>query len=188
MILIINNIIYLSDLSHCLCRIRNITCSKIDSIMKPEIIALAIVLAITSSGCGNRTDETEHNHSAVSEHENHSHAETGDQNIVSLNNGEKWEANIETSDGMNNMINLIKNFPADTTSDNCRITKEKLNVEYASIIEKCTMTGEAHNQLHKFLVPLNNYINELDGGDIENCRKNLERINDHLAEYYVYFH
>lgn len=157
--------------------------------MKSKIIALSIVLALTTSGCDNKAGEKEHDHSttAVTDHENHSQSGMDHHNTVSLNNGDKWEANKETTEGMNNMMNLIKNFPVDATGEDCLNMKEKLNAEYATIIEKCTMTGDSHNQLHNFLVPLSNYINELEAADLAECRKNLELINDHLTEYSNYF-
>ncbi len=78
---------------------------------------------------------------------------------VSLDNGKKWVANPETTEGIEKMKMLTREavaanrLPAKFVSG--------LEQEFRTIFEKCTMTGEAHEQLHHYLVPLKKQLEKL---------------------------
>jgi len=59
--------------------------------------------------------------------------------------------------------------------------------EFNEIFKLCTMTGEAHNQLHNYLHPLKGLIDEVGSSDIETCRNSFDKLQKHLNEYSVYF-
>ncbi len=87
-----------------------------------------------------------------------------------LNNGKKWAANTATVEGINNMIAILsKEF------DEERIVYyvsngEKLEIEFTKIIKNCTMKNDAHAQLHLYLMPLKQKINELkDCSSLDGC-------------------
>lgn len=153
--------------------------------MNFKIVAIIIAVFIIAS-CQRQAEENTHDHSMPSTHEEHSHANVLNHKFnITLNDGEKWMANMETTEGIKSMMNLVNEHPSDTSISDCGLVKEKLTTEYALIIEKCTMTGKAHEQLHNFLVPLSNYINEIpaDGS----CEEQLELIKSHLLQYSNYF-
>jgi hypothetical protein len=108
-------------------------------------------------------------------------------NGVSLNDGKKWKANAETTEGINKMTGYINALPAEPSLENYHSLKTALETEFNLIIEKCTMTGEAHEQLHHYLIPLRESIEHLGSEDISKCRSSLDAINSHLGEYASYF-
>jgi hypothetical protein len=78
---------------------------------------------------------------------------------VSLNEGQLWEANAETTQGIKNMQQLITDYS--TESGNSEELISNLKAEFSMIFKKCTMTGEAHEQLHNYLIPLKTKIDGL---------------------------
>jgi hypothetical protein len=49
------------------------------------------------------------------------------------------------------------------------------------------MTGEAHNQLHHFLIPIKNNFKMLASTNLDECKKAYAELNDHLLIYSDYF-
>jgi hypothetical protein len=106
---------------------------------------------------------------------------------IQLNNGIKWNANIETTQGVNMMLEEIKKSSPKTVQEYVSLAN-KLNTEKNMIVEKCTMKGESHDNLHIFLHPLIEKINHLqkvttmkDGMEITNS------IIENLEAYTYYF-
>ncbi|HJW30594.1 MAG TPA: hypothetical protein VJ508_15280, partial [Saprospiraceae bacterium] len=81
---------------------------------------------------------------------------------VQLNNGSKWTANPETTSGINNMIQLVNAFPGSPSPADYATLREKLIGELNLILQRCTMTGEAHTQLHNYIIPLKDKIGMLN--------------------------
>ena len=100
---------------------------------------------------------------------------------VMLNNGKLWEANPETTEGIKNMQKIISERKQEATG---AVLKEALENEFQMIFEKCTMTGEAHNQLHNYLLPLKMKLNQLDGTNDDQV---ISEIDAYLKEYSNYF-
>lgn len=106
---------------------------------------------------------------------------------VTFNNGGKWSANPETTAGIDRMRSLISGFT--TVKDPSTHPKliADLEREYADIIKNCTMTGEAHNQLHKFLAPITKMMEPLKAGDPKVVNDALIKLDNHLKTYSAYF-
>jgi hypothetical protein len=77
-----------------------------------------------------------------------------------LNNGNKWQSNPETTEGIHKMQAFTDEYLRKGSTDN-KILSEKLEKEFTVIIQKCTMSGMAHDQLHLFLLPLKAKIDNL---------------------------
>ncbi|GAB1446914.1 MAG: hypothetical protein KF860_14635 [Cyclobacteriaceae bacterium] len=102
---------------------------------------------------------------------------------VQLDNGNKWMANIETTQGIQNMAQMVDVALADPASSAAPL-KENLLLEFTDILNKCTMTGESHEQLHNYLLPLKDQIENLDETD-KNAA--LGEIKSYLSTYKNYF-
>jgi len=61
--------------------------------------------------------------------------------------------------------------------------KSDLEKEYNLIFKNCTMTGAAHDQLHNYLMPLKEIIDQLD----EPQPETILLLDDHLQMYFEYF-
>ena len=95
--------------------------------------------------------------------------------------GNRWIANPETTTGIANMSAILQAF--DLASGNADTLKAALEDEFGLIFERCTMEGEAHNQLHNYLIPIHHALREFDG----NAAHDREAMATHLATYMTFF-
>ncbi len=102
---------------------------------------------------------------------------------VQLNAGEKWTANQETTQGINNMVKIVE---GGLESEDPKMPKLKgaLEQELKTIYAKCTMTGTAHDQLHNYLLPLKEKIDKV--AESEN-KIILIELQSYLSVYPNYF-
>ena len=98
---------------------------------------------------------------------------------VQLNDGAKWQANAETTQGIANMVSLVT-IAQQANSPNIAQLQRQLQEEFTMIFQKCSMKGEAHNQLHNFLHPLKGHIDNVSF-------KNLNELAEYLDGYQRYF-
>ncbi|GGW41278.1 hypothetical protein [Arenibacter certesii] len=106
---------------------------------------------------------------------------------IQLNSGNKWEANIETTEGVENMLELIKENNYKSVGDYHQLAS-KLNDEKNYVVKECTMTGPSHDNLHVFLHPLIKKIDALGNvNSVENGKVTIKSIKENLDGYYTYF-
>ena len=106
---------------------------------------------------------------------------------MALNNGAKWEANLETTSGVANMAKLIAERKTISLGD-YRNLGDSLNDVKNTLVKECTMTGASHDNLHIFLHPLIQKIELLQKtGSAETGAQIKESIAGHLNAYYIYF-
>jgi hypothetical protein len=106
---------------------------------------------------------------------------------LSLNNGKLWTANIETTDGVDNMIALMNSFTEKESAASYARLTENLTSEFTTIFQKCTMKGESHNQLHNFLIPIKDIFPELSSNNLDISKEAFAKLNSHLGIYKNYF-
>lgn len=145
-----------------------------------KIKLVLFLLAIVSIGSckKNKEDQTskEANEiNSVSEKNTETAAEVG------LNKGQLWVANPETTDGITTLQKIILESGEE---ESALILKEKLKSEFAMIFKKCTMKGEAHNQLHNYLIPLKLKIDNLEDSNKAEIKKEIQA---HLEQYKLFF-
>jgi hypothetical protein len=108
---------------------------------------------------------------------------------VQLDDGKKWKANVETSQGVNKMMASVKK----TTAKKIKVLEDyrqlgaSLQKDFNGIFQNCTMTGEAHDQLHNFLLPMVDMVKTFEQKDLAACEATLPLIKQHLGSYYDYF-
>ncbi len=108
-------------------------------------------------------------------------------NEISLNNGSKWEANSETTEGVNNMLQAINKVNPNTIQEFQELGA-KLNDEKNYIVKKCTMKGASHDNLHVFLYPLIKKIDSLIEVTSETEGSKITTdIETHLEAYQRFF-
>lgn len=161
--------------------------------MKPSTMFkshfLLIITAILWTSCSNRFDNNgETNHSATDTISlvEHDHAQHGDnKSNVSLNHGQKWDADHETITGIKTMKDLVSLQATEMITADCLNLKSSLNTEFSNMLSKCKMEGEAHKQLHNFLVPLQGMIQGLEADT--SCKEKIGQLNSYLDEFGNYF-
>jgi hypothetical protein len=151
--------------------------------MKKTIFKIAIIsILMVNYSCGNKaTDKNKEKTSPKTEE--HDHAE----NKLVLNDGKHWIANAETTTGVNNMIRIMNSFSDQNNVEAYALLTKNLKKEFTMIFQKCTMTGESHNQLHNFLVPIKDVFETLSSSDLKKCQDSFQKLNKHLGEYKKFF-
>ena len=148
---------------------------------KNLVITLAIILSTVACQIATKdklevTSETEVDNTA---HE--------DESGLELNDGQRWKANPETTQGVNNMIQLVNSFTATEDTVAYNTLTDSLESEFTFIFQKCTMKGEAHDQLHNFLFPMKSMFKRLSSGELKQSELAFDELEEHLKKYQNYF-
>lgn len=160
-----------------------------------RVIFTAAMLSAVLIGCkeNNKQNESEEVQQTELQESNNDN-----QEVVALNNdwlkeiqlddeGQKWIANIETTQGVDEMAEIIENNNPKTVED-YRNLASKLNDKTNFIVKECTMEGPSHDNLHVFLHPLIKKVGALL--EVESAEKGqeiLKSIEKNIEEYYNYF-
>jgi len=148
---------------------------------KANFLILALLATILVVSC-NQNKKKEVVAPVQTEEETHE-----SEGVLKLNNGDLWMANAETSEGIEKMTQLIANFTDTENMEAYSELKTTLETEFGTIISKCTMTGEAHDQLHNYLLPMKPLFKDLAAEDLATRKAGLEKLTKHLSEYSAYF-
>ena len=150
---------------------------------KANFLILTLLATILVVSCNN--EKTKKQEIAVPvQIEEEAHESEG---VLKLNNGDLWMANAETTEGIEKMTQLIANFTDTENMEAYAELKKTLETEFGTIISKCTMTGESHDQLHNYLLPMKPLFKDLAAEDLETRKGALEKLTKHLSEYSAYF-
>jgi hypothetical protein len=157
--------------------------------MKNLKIITILTIILLSFGCsGNNDQNAPPDNSALDtvhqkQHESIASEEQEVAGKLVLNNGNKWRANTESTEGIQKMLILINGYLSKGDTDNKALI-ENLEKEFTTILQKCSMNGEGHTQLHNYLLPLKGKIDKLkDNPDF----KSLKDIQSYLNDYKNYF-
>ena len=164
--------------------------------MKKTILMTAMLSALLLSCKDNKTTSSagEGQHEQKTEKIAH-HDHEGQAMVLSnawmeeiqLDEGKKWEANLETTIGVDKMKEVIKTHNPETLEGFHKMAEE-LNRQKNYIVKECTMTGPSHDNLHVFLHPLIEKIDALLKAETVDDAKHLTiSINDNVEAYYNYF-
>jgi hypothetical protein len=108
-------------------------------------------------------------------------------NDIKLNEGNKWEANVETNEGILKMQKTIKTQSINTLEDYHQLA-EKLESDKNYVLKNCTMKGASHDNLHVWLLPLMKKIDALsETKTIEDATKLKRSIEENINGYADYF-
>ncbi len=160
--------------------------------MKKTILTSVIISALLIGCKDNKTvtDETSVETEMVHEHHNdHEGLALNNSwvNEIQLDNGNKWDANLETTEGVDKMLDLISENAQESVGDYHTLASY-LNEVKNVVVKECTMEGPSHDNLHVFLHPLIEKIDAL--GKISNVDEGAEiteRIKENLNAYNDYF-
>jgi len=157
--------------------------------MNKIIITGTILGSLFLFGCGNQ--ETETNTDVVVDNVE----ETVIENVVVeesphdlvLINNQKWEID----EGMKISIDSIEMRMADFDTQTLESFSE-LSTDLARhtklVISSCTMKGQAHDELHKWLLPFIDLRKELNGiTEISEGQDIVNRLNEELVVFDTYF-
>jgi len=86
----------------------------------------------------------------------------------------------ETTSGIANMVGILNAY--EPASGDPKALKVALEEEFGLIFERCTMEGEAHNQLHNYLLPIHQVLRDFEGDEAQRAALGAQ-----LAVYGNYF-
>lgn len=160
----------------------------IEIMKKTTVYLLCVSVALLVMSCNQTEHKTEtHQKAEESQTTKTSERHTARENELTLNNGKLWQANPETTEGVNKMIDIIHEFSNTKNVEAYSVLSEELKTEFGLIFKRCTMKGEAHNQLHNFLIPINAQFKNLESENLEQCQKAYQELKKHLSIYSNFF-
>lgn len=147
--------------------------------MKPTPIIAIFLSALLVTACGT-SDATHEAHGPGTPEMGNEHG--GHAGAVELNNGQPWDANTETTHGVNAMLAFVNGY--DPATGDGAVLKKELTAEFNDIFAKCTMTGESHKQLHNYLTPVHGMLDKLG---TKPTAADLSELSTYLGTYGQYF-
>ncbi len=115
---------------------------------------------------------------------NNTHQNTSD---LSLNNGEKWKVNAEMKPHIEQENQILNNYLAQNET-NYQELAEALKRDNNNLIKSCTMTGESHEELHKWLHPHMELLEQLSTAkDLTAAKGVIAQIEESFKTYHNYF-
>ena len=150
-----------------------------------KLILTFAVGSLLLYSCGNSTNEKSNNQTEVAEQNNHHHDDESE--AIELNNGEKWKVDANMITHIRNMENDINHF-ANVEQKDFKSLAEKLQANIDLLTSNCTMTGQAHDELHKWLLPYMDLVDELSvAEDKIEAEKQFQNIQSSFKTFNHYF-
>lgn len=106
---------------------------------------------------------------------------------IKLDNGEKWEVNAEMKPHIKKGSETLDMFISQKNVDYQNLAEE-LKTQNNLLIKSCTMKGESHDELHKWLHPHMELIEELSNTKNDNDAKEIiTKLESSFKTYHKYF-
>lgn len=106
---------------------------------------------------------------------------------IKLNNGEKWEVNAEMKPHIEQGAKLLSDYLAQSGSDYKKLA-EDLKAQNDQLVQSCTMKGESHEELHKWLHPHINLVDQLaKANDPKEAQTLITQLEQSFKTYQNYF-
>ncbi len=122
--------------------------------MRVAVLILMPIVGFTSCEGESRPEE-------VSVYE-HSHSES-----ITLNDGVKWKVVPDMMQHIKSMNDSVLGFDSENYDALGLSLKEDLDL----LTSNCTMTGAAHDELHKWLLPYIELVDELNEAEADKLKK-----------------
>ncbi|HIE45763.1 MAG TPA: hypothetical protein EYP87_06295 [Flavobacteriaceae bacterium] len=139
--------------------------------MNSKIIIITLIAILTFSCKTDKKPTTIVNKKEVKE-EIHNHNE---HEAIVFNNGQKWKVTDNMMAHIKNMNNDVANFKGSTLKEYQNLS-EKLITNINLLTSNCTMTGQGHDELHKWLLPYIELANNFT--EVKNVDEAKQRYNE----------
>lgn len=143
-------------------------------------IAIALIACKNENHHENHDEHEHHDETATHEEDHHNH----ESEAIMLNDGEKWKVVENMSVYIRNMEKAVNEFKG----DNYPALAKTIDENIRALTENCTMEGQAHDELHKWLLPFIELSEEFDvATEKENQEKIYQEFKKMFVEYNTYF-
>lgn len=134
--------------------------------------------------CNNPSETTNANQEITTQEEHH-HDESSE--ALELNNGEKWVVNDEMKPFVMKGEELVNNYIQTSQSDYKQLA-EQVKDQNKQLITSCTMEGESHDELHKWLHPHLELVKDLENeSDEAKAGGIVGQLQQSYKTYHEYF-
>lgn len=145
--------------------------------MKAILIPLLSVYILFSCQSSNQED----NQQEIVIKESHVNA------TLELNNGEKWEVNEEMKPLILRSADILSTYQSNNAMNHQELAIQ-LKEQNTALIKNCSMQGQAHDALHKWLLPHMNLIERLHKAENdENASEIIEELQISFTTFNTYF-
>ena len=148
--------------------------------MKRYSYALVVGMVLVLTSCGNSTENEISNSDPI--HEEHNH----DDESIELDNGEKWKVVDEMMGHIRNMESDVIAFESQDEKDYQSLAV-KLEDNIDLLTSNCTMKGQAHDELHKWLLPYIDMVSELTDAKNDEAGETYHKIQVSFETFNTYF-
>lgn len=143
-------------------------------------IAIALIACKNENHHENHDEHEHHDETATHEEDHHNH----ESEAIMLNDGEKWKVVENMSGYIRNMEKAVNEFEGEDYTALAKTIDENIR----ALTENCTMEGQAHDELHKWLLPFIELSEEFDvATEKENQEKIYQEFKKMFVEYNTYF-
>ncbi len=126
----------------------------------------------------------EHEHATEHDmHEEHAHETLDSDEELSLNNGKQWIVNEEMKPFVKAGEETLNDYVSNSSTDYIALA-QSLKATNDKLIKSCTMKGQSHQELHKWLIPHLDLVSALK--EAENADEAQEIIHELIESYEVY--
>lgn len=153
--------------------------------LKFSLLAIAFIALNACSNSNQKAHTETHDEQHASEEMGHHHEDSASS--ILLNNGEKWKVDENMLVYIVAMRKDIEDFSG-TKQEDYKALADKLQINVDQLTSNCTMTGQAHDELHKWLLPYIDMVKALlESKNITESKENFELIKSSFLEYDKYF-
>jgi hypothetical protein len=148
-------------------------------------LSFSLLVLLTLAAC-NPAADTQSDAVSSSQRNDLPPEEQNDQNIR-LNDGEKWPVNEEMKPHILNAESLLVEYINSQKTD-YNVLAQQLDEHNMSLINSCTMRGQGHDELHKWLYPHMTLINTLKETNNETTADSvITELQASFGQYHTYF-
>ena len=141
-------------------------------------IVVLVLMSWLAFSCGSEQKDLEKQQQELVEQKPHG---------LELNNGKKWKVDEGMLLSYNLIVKDVHEFKP-TNLDDYHTLSDKLYTHLKSLINSCTMTGVAHEELHKWLHPFIDDVKALEDVKTEQEGKQLlDKIKHELVVFNAFF-
>lgn len=147
----------------------------------------ALISCGDSSAVQNSNETTESH-----EHHDHDgdphHGLTADSNLdLALDNGQRWMVNEEMKPHVEQGQKVLMEY-INSSGDDYKALAMKIQEANKNLISSCTMKGESHDELHKWLYPHLELVKSLEQTeDKDQAEKTIHELERSYEVYHNYF-
>ena len=136
--------------------------------MKLRQITTLLLLALVAISCNNSAN----------------HNQSSEDVAIELNNGEKWMVNAEMTPFILEGETILKAY----NNGDYKMLAKQLKDQNNDLIKSCTMKGESHDELHKWLHPHMALVKELSKAESnEKASELITQLEESYKSYNQYF-